>query len=205
MNVVIVDYGLGNIRSVAEAVRRVGYGPLVSNKTEDLQKADKFILPGVGSFSDGMKNLYELGLVELLNRLVIKEARPILGICLGLQLMAKESHEFSYQEGLGWFDASAVKLQTGDDKLRVPHIGWNDLIQIRDNILFEGIPKEALFYYVHSYHLQCRDKDIVVGECEHGVRFSVALNKGNIYATQFHPEKSQSIGLMLLKNFLTKA
>ena len=200
--IVIIDYGLGNLKSVAGAVRKLGYEPVISNKHEDLINAEKLILPGVGAFGDGMKNLESLGLIGLLERLVLKERKPILGICLGSQLMAKESFEFGNHKGLAWIDASVVKLETNSDGLRIPHVGWNDLIKIKDDVLFKDIPDDALFYYVHSFHIRCNEKAIVIGECEYGIRFTAALHRDNIYATQFHPEKSQLHGLQLLRNYL---
>lgn len=205
MTAVIIDYGLGNLRSVTGALRKLDFEPRISNKLEDIEKAEKLILPGVGAFGDGMKNLEHLGLVEPLNQLVLNERKPILGICLGSQLMARESCEFGHHVGLGWIDARVTALKTKNNKLRVPHLGWNDLIQLKDSILFEGIPHDALFYYVHSFYIQCKNRDIVIGECEYGIRFTAAFNQNNIYGTQFHPEKSQLSGLTLLKNFLTKA
>ena len=203
--IAIIDYGMGNLKSVAAAVRRAGHEPVITNRHEDLVKAEKLILPGVGAFGDAMKNLRSLDLITLLDRLILKEAKPILGICLGSQLMAKESFEFGHHEGLGWIDASVVRLKADEKKLRIPHVGWNDLIRVRDDILFKDIPDNTLFYYVHSFETQCNEKDIVIGECDYGSRFTAAFHRGNIYATQFHPEKSQFYGLQLLKNYLENA
>lgn len=200
--IAIIDYGLGNLRSVAGAVKKVGFEPIVSSRIEDLQAANKLILPGVGAFGDGMKNLRERGLVEPLTEIVVRGKKPILGICLGAQLLAKSSEEFGHHEGLGWVDASVVKL-TSEGGLRVPHVGWNDCIQVKHSALFEGVPQDALFYYVHSFHIACNDPELVIGECDYGMRVTAAVQHENIYATQFHPEKSQQYGLQLLKNFLS--
>lgn len=201
--VAIIDYGLGNIMSVAAAVRKVGFEPIISNRLEDLERAEKLILPGVGAFGDGMKNLKALGLVEVLTRLVLGEKKPILGICLGSQLMARESFEFGHHRGLGWIDASVVKIEANG--LRIPHVGWNDLNQVKVNILFDGVAKDDLFYYVHSFYVRCNDPNVITGECVYGIKFTASFNQKNIFATQFHPEKSQLAGLTLLKNFLSKA
>lgn len=198
----IVDYGLGNLRSVAGAVARAGFEPVITNEPKLLDRMDKLILPGVGAFGDGMKNLRELGLIPVLHRLVKKERIPILGICLGFQLMARQSEEFGSHKGIGWLDAAVVKMET-DRNIRLPHVGWNDLYQVKECPLFGDIPEHALFYYVHSYHVSCSSRDVIVGECEYGIRFTAAVRDGNIFGTQFHPEKSQKCGLRLLENFLT--
>lgn len=203
--VVIIDYGLGNLRSVAGAVHRLGHEFRISRDAQDLEAADQLILPGVGAFGDGMKNLHELGLVSLLNRLVLHERKPILGICLGCQLLARESFEFGHHAGLGWIDASVVRLCPPDQELRVPHVGWNELHQTRPCPLWESVAPGSLFYYVHSFHLQCRDESVVTGLCPYGTNFVAAVRQGNIYGTQFHPEKSQLAGLTVLRNFLEKA
>lgn len=202
--VVVVDYGLGNLRSVAGAVERLSEAPVVSNRLEELERADKLILPGVGAFGDGMRNLRRLGLIEPLTRMVLEEGKPILGICLGAQLFAREGEEFGHHEGLGWIDASVVKLEPADRGLKIPHVGWDDLMQVQSSVLFEGVPPDALFYYVHSFHVRCRDEALVTGRCDYGAPFTAAFQRRNIYGTQFHPEKSQRHGLQVLKNFLEK-
>jgi imidazole glycerol-phosphate synthase subunit HisH len=202
--IAIVNYGLGNLRSVAGAVERLGREAVITNNGEELSKAEKLILPGVGAFGDGIKKLRSSGLEGILNQLVLEEAKPILGICLGFQLMARESCEFGHHQGLGWIDAVVEKMDT-DGRLRLPHVGWNDLFQRRKCALFENIPEDALFYYVHSYHVRCLDQNIIIGECDYGMRFTAAIEANNIFGTQFHPEKSQQWGLALLKNYLEKA
>ncbi|MGV8056591.1 MAG: imidazole glycerol phosphate synthase subunit HisH [Smithellaceae bacterium] len=203
--IAIIDYGLGNIRSVIGAVKKVGFEPVLTADYDTLDQADKLILPGVGAFGDGMNNLRELGLVDFLSDLVLQKKKPILGICLGAQLLSKVSYEFGQHEGLGWLDAEVVPLTPQDEEIRIPHVGWNDFKKTKDSILTDGIPVDALFYYVHSYHIQCTDPFIIAGTCHYGITFTAAIVKENIYATQFHPEKSQIHGLKLLQNFLEKA
>jgi len=199
--ITIIDYGLGNLRSVEGAVRKLGYSPVVSNNSEVLTKSTKLILPGVGAFNDGMKNLNNLGLIEILTNIVVEKKIPILGICLGFQLMANESTEFGLHQGLGWLNATVDRIKTKEE-LRVPHIGWNDLYQCKEHPILKDIPENALFYYVHSYKVVCHEEDMVIGKCEYGSIFCAAAAKENIIGTQFHPEKSQFYGLQLLKNFL---
>jgi imidazole glycerol-phosphate synthase subunit HisH len=201
--IAIVDYGLSNLKSVAAAVEKVGFEGVVTGRAGELQKADKLILPGVGAFGDGMRNLRERGLVDILQTLVLKDKKPILGICLGAQLLCRESFEFGHHQGLGWINASVKRLEPGGD-LRVPHVGWNAVKTVQPSPLFDEVPDETLFYFVHSFHMECADRDAIVGECEYGTSFAAAVQQGNIYATQFHPEKSQMYGLKLLKNFLEK-
>ncbi|MDD5120709.1 MAG: imidazole glycerol phosphate synthase subunit HisH [Candidatus Omnitrophica bacterium] len=202
MKVAIVDYGLGNLRSVSGAVSKLGYLPFETHDKEEILSADKLILPGVGAFGDGMKNLHSLGLIECLNQSVLEKKTPILGICLGSQLMAKISYEFGKHEGLGWINASVKKLNSGTN-LRIPHVGWNGIVLIKEDPLFTGILSNELFYFVHSFHVCCEEKQAIVAECEYGIQFTAAFHKDNIFGTQFHPEKSQSIGLKLLNNFLS--
>lgn len=200
----IIDYGLGNLTSVAGAISKVGFEPLITNDANELARMDKLILPGVGAFGDGMNNLRSKGLIEPLSDLVLKQKKPFLGICLGFQLIAKTSDEFGKHNGLGWIDADIKRITPLDHTLRIPHVGWNEVYQLGDSILFDNIPNEGLFYFVHSHQMELSDTDIVIGECNYGERFVSVIQSGNIYATQFHPEKSQLHGLILLKNFLEK-
>jgi imidazole glycerol-phosphate synthase subunit HisH len=203
--IAIVDYGLGNLRSVAGAVERLGYEPLVTSDPSSLAEAEKLILPGVGAFGDGMKNLRERGLVEPLDRLVLEERKPVLGICLGAQLMAARSEEFGDHEGLGWVDASVRRIEPADRSLRVPHVGWNELYQDGESLLFDGVRDRELFYFVHSFYIDAAATSDVKGWCEYGGRLAAVVERGNVFGTQFHPEKSQLAGLTLLGNFLAGA
>lgn len=199
--ITIIDYELGNLKSVIGAVKKLGFESIISSDREDIIRASKLILPGVGAFGDGMDNLHKLGIIPALNEQVLHNKKPILGICLGSQLMANDSTEFGYHKGLGWIDANVLKLELSG--LRLPHVGWNVLYQVKDDPVFYEIPEDALFYYVHSYHILCRDSSLVIGECEYGKRFTAAYRMDNIYGIQFHPEKSQFFGLKFLNNFLS--
>jgi len=201
----IIDYGLGNLTSVAGAVEKVGFTSVVSSDPAVLDQADKLILPGVGAFGDGMRNLRGRGLSDALTEMVVRRAKPVLGICLGFQLIARSSEEFGHHEGLGWVDGRVTRLTPSDPTLRIPHVGWNELSQTRPCALFEDIPDSALFYHVHSFKMDVADDGIVVGRCDYGGTFVTAVQWRNVYGTQFHPEKSQRHGLTLLRNFLERA
>jgi len=205
VKIAIIDYGLGNLHSVLGAVRKVGYDAIITNNGSDILNSDRVILPGVGSFAEGMNNIKNLKLIDPLNKFVNVIKKPILGICLGFQLLANESFEFGHHRGLGWVDASVEKLNLEDKIIRIPHIGWNDHLKCNNSILWDGIPDEALFYYVHSYHMKCKNEKIIIGKCTYGTKFVSAIQQKNIYATQFHPEKSQFYGLEILKNFIEKS
>lgn len=200
----IVDYGLGNLRSVAGAIERLGWTPVVSDHAGELARCDKLLLPGVGAFGDGMRNLRERGLVEQLTALVLEERKPVLGLCLGAQLLVSESEEFGTHEGLGWIEGSVRRLDPGDG-LRVPHVGWNELRQTGESVLFADVADGALFYYVHSFVIEPADRSVVKGETDYGRPLTAVLERNNVYGTQFHPEKSQLDGLTLLGNFLERA
>lgn len=199
--IAVIDYGLGNLTSVMGALNKLRYDAVVTRDPVVLGQAEKLILPGVGAFRDGMANLRALKLIEPLDRMV-QGGKPILGICLGAQLLTKASEEFGDHEGLGWVDAEVKRLRPEQADLRVPHVGWNELRQAKASPLFQGIGPAALFYYVHSYAIQANDPGIVIGTCDHGHGFVAALQSGRIYGTQFHPEKSQQDGLTLLRNFI---
>jgi glutamine amidotransferase len=199
----VIDYDLGNLRSICAALERLG---VPYERTADegrIRAADALIIPGVGAFQDGMRNLAERGLIPILSSLVLEQRRPVLGICLGFQLMAREGFEFGRAEGLGWFDAQCVRIEP-QEGLRIPHVGWNDCVQRKSSALFTDVPSDALFYYTHSYHVECREQTDVVATSDHGRPFVAAAQRGHIFGTQFHPEKSQSHGLTVLKNFATR-
>lgn len=199
---VIVDYEMGNVRSVAKAFEMLGANVLISNKVDDIRKADHLVLPGVGAFGDGMKQLKKLGLIDVLTEEVLEKKKPFLGICLGMQLLAKDSQEFGQHKGLGWLDASVKAFDLKDKKLKVPHVGWNNIKLLKDHPLFKGLKQGSAFYFVHSYHMICENDEIVAATCDYGYDFDAIVAQDNIFATQFHPEKSQAVGLKMLENFI---
>jgi len=199
-DVVIVDYGLGNLRSVLVKLARAGYTASISSSPAEIAAAAKLILPGVGSFERGATNLRELGIEATLNDAVIERGVPILGICLGMQLLTTTSDEGAAQ-GLGWIAGHARRFSGLAKPLRVPHVGQNSVTYRADEPLFEGIPQDSYFYFTHSYHVEC-GPEFVVGTTEHGYSFPSAIRAGNVVGVQFHPEKSHHTGLRLLRNFL---
>lgn len=196
--ITIIDYGAGNVRSVVNAVSKLGYQPKVTSRPEDVLNARAVILPGVGAAADTMASLKALGLVSPLRRF-IAEDRPFLGICIGLQILLTGTEEGGWHECLNIIPGAVRRLPPG---LKVPHMGWN---QVRQNIthpLFDGIPDEANFYFVHSYYAEPEDKSLVAGETDYGFPMCSVLTRGNLIATQFHPEKSGEVGLRLYDNFI---
>jgi imidazole glycerol-phosphate synthase subunit HisH len=198
----IVDYGMGNLRSVTKAFTFLGAEVCVSSIPEDLRRADALILPGVGAFEDGMNNLKSLGLIEVMNEEILDKKKPFLGICLGMQLIADTGHENGSHEGLGWLRSSVEKLETGGQKLKLPHIGWDDVDVKKKDPLFENMSPAPCFYFVHNYHLRPEKEEYVTSTCTYGKTFAASIQAENIFGTQFHPEKSQREGLLLLQNFI---
>lgn len=201
-NVVITDYGMGNLDSVARAVQECGGNPVISQKAQDFQEANYIILPGVGSFAMGMKNLSNYGLQEILYEQVINQSIPFLGICLGMQLLATKGLEGGETNGLGWIEGEVKRLEPTEMDTRIPHVGWNEVIFNHPSPLFEGIPTGKDFYFVHSYHFSCQHPQEAIAHTPYCGNFVSAVNKDNIFGVQFHPEKSQRIGFQVLKNFL---
>ncbi len=199
--IVIVDYGCGNMRSVVKACQRIGSQVIVSSDRNEIEQADKIILPGVGHFKNGMTKLESYGLVEILNYKVLDRKIPILGICLGMQLFTQHSEEGSVN-GLGWLNARTIKMITENEKLKVPHIGWNSVKILKYNTLISNSDDDAGFYFVHSYHVVCSDFSDVLSTTQYGIEFVSGVLKDNILGVQFHPEKSHKIGLKLLQNFI---
>jgi glutamine amidotransferase len=200
--VVIVDYGTGNLSSIGRALARLGAGFVISSKVEDIESSDKLILAGVGHFNRAMKGLRDGGLIDAIEHAVRFERKPVLGICLGMELMGLSSEEGNGR-GLGWLDAETVGFEISDTaRFKVPHIGWGRVRQSSSSVLMADISERSEFYFLHSYVLKPSDPSIVVHEAEHEVAFPAAIEKDNIFGVQFHPEKSHRAGLQVLKNFV---
>jgi len=199
--VTIIDYGMGNLRSIIKRFERIGVPAEITGDPVKIAEAGKLILPGVGHFSNGMKNLRNSGLMGLLNEKVLVKKTPVLGICLGMQLFAKSSEE-GFTEGLGWIDATVVRFHVSNTvKFKIPHIGWNSATPQKQSLLFNTIAESSLFYFVHSYHIDCNSKVDILATTTYDYEFTSAVEKNNIFGTQFHPEKSFDAGLKLLQNF----
>ena len=198
--IVVVDYGMGNVGSIANMLRKIGFDSRISNDPAAIAAAEKLILPGVGAFDAGMENLEAAGLLPVLHKRVREDRVPVLGICLGMQLMAKASAE-GKRAGLGWVDAEVLRFEPGARALKVPHMGWNRVQAVRSSPLTDGLPEEPRFYFVHSYFARCRrDADVLLTTL-YGEAFHSAFASGNVYGVQFHAEKSHKFGMALLGNF----
>lgn len=200
--VVIVNYGMGNLHSVKKKLQNIGAEVHIVSNGKELFDAEKIVLPGVGHFEMAVENLKQRGFWDSLTFSVIEKKIPILGICLGMQLMAKHSEEGTV-EGLGWIDAEVVKFRVGDFlKYKVPHTGWNQIIKLKHSSLMCDIPDFSEFYFVHSYHFKCSNPTDILNETDYEYKFTSAVEKENIFGVQYHPEKSHNIGEKLLKNFV---
>jgi glutamine amidotransferase len=200
--IVIIDYEMGNVGSIDNMLKKIGAEALISGRHEDISRADKLILPGVGAFDEGMKKLKAMDLISLLNEKVLIRKTPTLGICLGMQLFTRRSEE-GMLPGLGWFDADTVRFrfENNSQGLRIPHMGWDEIIPQRASHLLTDLDHQARFYFVHSYHARCDRKEDVLATTHYGYDFASMIQKDNIVGTQFHPEKSHKFGLRLLQNF----
>ena len=201
--IAIIDYGLGNLESVKKSLSVAGAAAVITNKHYEIVKADKIVLPGQGAFADGIKNLSQAGLIPILNKQILEKHKPFLGICLGLQLLGETSFENGKHQGLNWIRGIVIKLKVGKGE-KLPHIGWDNVSSSRPP-LFSQISDGSDFYFVHSYYLKPEDQKIIAATCAYGEKFPVAFVQKNIWATLFHPEKSQQSGLQLLKNFVNLA
>ena len=201
--IVVIDYGMGNLRSVQKALEVVGAKTKVTSDPKDLRKCDKLVFPGVGSFGEAMKELKRLKLVEPI-KTAIAEGRPFLGLCLGLQLLFEKSEESPGVEGLCILKGESKRFRFNKSALKVPHMGWNKVMQINGSRskLLNGVPNNAYMYFIHSYYVKPKDKKITLTITDYNIDFVSSVCKDNIYGLQFHPEKSQVLGLKILKNFV---
>ena len=198
--IAIIDYDAGNIKSVEKAIEFLGYEAVITRDKDILLNADKVILPGVGAFGDAMEKLKKYDLIPVINEIVNKKT-PFLGICLGLQLMFDSSEESPGVKGLSLLSGKIVRFPEGT-LLKVPQIGWNSLTFPKESRLFKGIDEESYVYFVHSYYLKADDENVVAAQSDYGFKYDAAVEKDNIFACQFHPEKSSDVGLKILKNFV---
>ncbi|MDP3646368.1 MAG: imidazole glycerol phosphate synthase subunit HisH [bacterium] len=199
--IAIVDYGMGNVASMKNALTLLDQESVITSSSEDFSRASHIIFPGVGAFGDGMRELHVRGLIPILEREVHDRKKPFLGVCLGMQLLMEKGEEGGDHTGLGWITGKTRRLTVDEKKFRLPHIGWDD-VHFKDSKLFSDIVARD-FYFVHSYVADPTDQTVIKGTCEYGEIFAAAIQKDNIFGVQFHPEKSQKGGLQLLKNFVT--
>lgn len=193
----IIDYGLGNISAIQNVYKQLNISSKLATQPQELMDATKIILPGVGAFDSAMKKLIQSEMLSALKQKVIEEKIPLLGICVGMQILANSSEEGSH-EGLGWIKGKVKKIP---HKLRLPHMGWNTISQLRPNKLFNLLDSDTQFYFLHSYYFDCDSKTDVLAQTQYGFDFPCVVNRENVYGVQFHPEKSHRYGTMLLKNF----
>ena len=202
--IIVININLGNVGSILNMLKKIGVKAFLSSRSEDIEKAEKLILPGVGSFDNAVSNISELKLMNVINQKVLSDKTPILGICLGAQLMTRNSEEGSCP-GFGWIKARTVRFNfdSTPTKLKVPHMGWNQVRQLKDSLLFRPMDEDAeqRFYFVHSYYMVCDNPADILATSHYGLDFTSAFELENIYGVQFHPEKSHKYGMRLLKNF----
>ena len=200
--IAVINYGMGNVGSIVNMLKKVGAEAIITNKKEEIQNADKIILPGVGTFDSGMTNLHDFGLVDVIKKEVLENRKPFLGICLGMQLLGRCSEE-GKMEGLNLIPFESKKFSFSNDlNLKVPHMGWNIVKFNINDLLFHGIEGTQRYYFVHSYHAVCDYAENSLISCDYGYEFTAAVKKDNIYGVQFHPEKSHKFGMKLMENFV---
>jgi glutamine amidotransferase len=200
--VAIIDYGMGNLDSVARAVEECGGVPVITDSAEKIGVSNRIILPGVGAFFDGMQNLRSRSLDEILREQVMDRGIPLLGICLGMQLLATRGWEGGETMGLGWFGGEVRRFEPHGENVRIPHIGWNEVVVLRESPLFRGVPSGKDFYFDHSYHFCASDDGDLLARTPYCGWFPSAIERGGVFGVQFHPEKSQRAGFQVLRNFL---
>ena len=198
--ITIIDYGMGNLGSVMNMLKRLNIRATVTSNPSDVEKAEKIILPGVGPFDPAMQRLNDSGLRKILDKKALEEKIPVLGICLGMQLLTKSSEE-GVLEGLGWLNAKTMKFNFSNGNLKIPHMGWNLVEPVKESLLIKDLPSESRFYFVHSYFVNCSNTDDVVTTTTYGRPFHSIVQHNNIFGAQFHPEKSHKFGMKLLENF----
>ena len=200
--ITIIDYGVGNIFAFQNVFKRLNISSKIAKCVEDLKEVDKLILPGVGHFDYAMSQLNNSGMRERIDELVLVEKKPVIGICVGMQMMANKSDEGTL-DGLGWIDANVKKFNelTIQHHTKLPHMGWNDVKPNENHPLFKGLEQESIFYFLHSFYFNCKDKKNIISTTDYGINFASSVHKENIFGIQFHPEKSHSYGEKLLENF----
>jgi len=200
--IAIIDYGMGNVGSIKNMFSRIGIESIITSKQEDIIIANGIILPGVGAFDKAIQNLSKLDLFSTLNHIAINNKKPILGICLGMQIMAKHSEEGSL-EGLGWIDAEVRKFNFNENynNLKIPHMGWNNIILKKKSKLISDNDQKSRYYFVHSYYLHANKRKDILAETQYGIQFACSIEKNNLFGVQFHPEKSHKYGMKILRNF----
>lgn len=209
MSIALVDYDMGNMRSIRNALQVVTKDVRTVSKAHDLGSPDGIVVPGVGSFADGMQNLRQQGFVEPLTELVVEKETPYLGICLGLQFLADHSTERGVHDGLGWVSGEVTRIEPETDEFCVPHMGWNNvrITTENDTLLFDEFDTSGTFYFVHSYHLapETTNRNQITSIARHGIDVTASIRQNNIFGVQFHPEKSQAAGLKVIENFISYA
>lgn len=202
--ITIIDYGMGNLGSIANMIKYLGYNSIITSDLSEIGSASKIILPGVGHFDKAMINIRSKGMLELIRDKAVKDKIPILGICLGMQLLCNKSEEGS-EKGLELIDAEVKRFSFGaDNKFKIPHMGWNLIEYKKENLLFSSMIENPRFYFVHSYHVVCKNEIDVLTTSDYGTNFVSSFAKDNIIGVQFHPEKSHKFGMCLIKNFIEK-